>query len=135
MSTKGYNGRDFKVELDGTLIAAIQTKSTTMNREAVDVTTDDSDGWRTLLPEPGVRSVDQSIEGVVTSANVSVITDEWEGNVLSDITIVGPDGREMTAADGFFLGNVEMSGEQDGHVAFTAELQSSGEVTIVTPGQ
>lgn len=133
MSTKGYNGRDFYVELDDTRIAAISTKSTTMNREAVDVTTDDSDGWRTLLPYPGVRSVDQSIEGVATSENWELITDEWVGNVLSQITIVGPDGREMSAADGFFLGNVEMSGEQDGHVAFTAELQSSGEVTITTP--
>lgn len=130
MSTAGYNGRDMTVDLDGTTIAAISTKSVTMARTGVEVPTDDSDGWMRILPTPGRREVNTPIEGVVTSDNISILTDEWEGNVLSDITINLPDGRTMTAADGFFMGDLELSGDEDGFVAFTAQLRSSGEVTI-----
>ena len=130
MSTVGYNGRDLTVELDGTVIAAINTKSATLTREGVEVPTDDSDGWMRILPTPGRREVNTSIEGVVTSDNVEILTDEWAGNVLSEITINLPDGRTMSAEDGFFMGDLELSGDEDGHVAFTAELRSSGEVTI-----
>lgn len=128
-----YNGRALLVQLDDTgtptTIAAIQSKTLTHNRAPVDVTTDDDDGWRRLLPDPASRSIDASIEGVVTDVNFENIISEWEGNVFSDITIQYPNGDTATAEDGFFLGNVEISGEQDGHVAFTAELQSSGPVT------
>lgn len=133
MSTAGYNGRDMTVELDGDVIAAINTKSVTMTRTGVEVPTDDSDGWMRILPTPGRREVNTPIEGVVTSENVSILTDEWEGNVLSDIAVNLPDGRQMTAADGFFMGDLELSGEEDGFVAFTAQFRSSGEVTIATP--
>lgn len=130
MSTVGYNGRQVVVNLDASPIAAIQSKTLTHARGAVDVTTDDDDGWRRLLPEPASRSIDASVEGVVTANNQNTLLDEWAGNVMSTIELVYPDGRTATAADGFFLGNVEITGEQDGHAAFTAQLQSSGAVTL-----
>lgn len=133
MSTVGYNGRQVVINLAATPIAAVQSKSLTHNRSAVDVTTDDDQGWRRLLPEPGSRSIDGSIEGVVTVDNFENIMTEWEGNVISDITLDYPDGSSSAAADGFFLGNLEITGEQDGYVAFTAEIQSSGEVTRTPP--
>lgn len=130
MSEIGYNGRLFTISLDSTVIAAVQSKTVTHAREAVDVTNDDSDGWRTLLPDPGVRSMDVSVEGVATEDNYQLILDEWAGVVNSAITITHADGSTATASRGFFLGNIEFSGESDGHVAFTASLQSSGVVTI-----
>jgi predicted secreted protein len=130
MSEIGYNGRVFKIKLGATVIAAVQSKTATHAREGVDVTNDDSNGWRILLPDPGVRSMDVSIEGVATEDNYQVILDEWLGIVNSNITIQHADGSTATAQYGFFLGSVEFSGSNDGHVAFTASLQSSGEVTI-----
>lgn len=130
MSIIGYNGRDFTVELNGATIAAVSSKTKTLSRSPVDVTTDDSDGWRTLLPFPGNRFVDVSVEGVATSANYQILLDEWAGTVNSTVVIRNANGSSMSAANGFFLGNVEFSGEQDAHVAFTAQLQSSGAVTI-----
>lgn len=130
MSEIGYNGRVFTIKLDDVKIAAVQSKTATHAREAVDVTNDDSNGWRVLLPNPGVRSMDVSIEGVATEDNYQVILDEWAGIVNSAITIEHADGSTATAQHGFFLGNVEISGTNDGHVAFTASLQSSGVVTI-----
>lgn len=130
MSAIGYNGRVFKIKLNGALIAAVQSKTVTHAREAVDTTNDDSDGWRVLLPNPGVRSVDVSVEGVATEDNYQIILDEWAGTANSTVTIEHADGSTATAEYGFFLGNVELSGSNDAHVAFTASLQSSGEVTI-----
>jgi predicted secreted protein len=130
MSVIGYNGRDFKVLLDDEIIAGIGSKTFTHAREAVDVTTDDSNGWRVLLPNPGVRSVDASIEGVATTENYQLILAEWAGVVNSAITLQNGDGSTMEAEYGFFLGSIEFSGEKDGHIAFSATLQSSGEVTI-----
>lgn len=130
MSEQGYNGWDMVVNLGGTPLAAINTKSATLARSGVEVPTDDSKGWMVILPRPGRREVNTSIEGVVTSENVQVLTDEWEGDVLSEITIDLPDGRTMEAEHGFFMGDLEISGEEDGHVAFTGQLRSSGKVTI-----
>lgn len=126
---QGYNGRAFKIRLNGTVIAAVQSKTVTRAREGVDVTNDDSNGWRIILPDPAVRSVDVSTEGVCTSENFDFIYDEWAGTVNSDIDILNPDGSVESAEFGFFIGNVENSGSNDGHVAFTASFQSSGEVT------
>lgn len=130
MSQVGYNGRDFIIQLNGTKIAAVTTKSATRNREAVDVTTDDDTGNRRLLPSPGSRSLDVSVEGVVTSDNWTDLRGLADGDTFADITIVNPDGSEETAEDGFFMSSLEWNGEQDGRVGFTAELQSSGPITI-----
>lgn len=130
MSTVGYNGRDFVIQLAGTKIAAVTTKSATRGREAVDVTTDDDDGNRRLLPKPGSRSLDVSVEGVTTSNNWTDLRGLADSDSFADITILNPDGSEETAEDGFFLSSLEWSGEQDGSVTFTAELQSSGPITI-----
>ena len=129
MSTIGYNGRAFTVLLDDLPFAGINNKTATLNKEAVDVTNDDSDGWRVLLPDPGVRSVDQSIEGVATSENYEVLYNAWFNGELLDVTIVNANGSTMTAEHGFFFGNLEFGGETAGYVSFTAQLQSSGPVT------
>lgn len=129
----GWNGRAVKVKLADTVIAAIQSRGATFNREAVDITSDDDSGWRKLLPEPGVRSLDANIEGVATEGNFNTLLSEWNGNVFSDITLEYPDGTTVTAADGFFLGSLELSGESGGHVAFTATFQSSGAVAVTPP--
>jgi len=126
MSTIGYNGRAFTVMLDGVPIAAINNKTATMNKEAVDVTNDDSDGFRVLLPNPGVKSMDVSVEGVATSENYEILYNAWFGGELLDITIVHPNGSTIEAEHGFFFGNLEMGGESAGYVSFTAQLQSSG---------
>lgn len=130
MSQVGYNGRDFEIHESGVKIAAVTTKSATRGREAVDVTTDDDDGNRRLLPKPGSRSLDVSVEGVVNSLNWTTLRGLADSDVFADITIVNPDGSEEDAEDGFFLSSLEWNGEQDGRVAFTMEVQSSGPITI-----
>lgn len=128
--SQGYSGRKFYLEKDNTRIAAVRTKGATFNREPIDTSTDDDDGWRELLGEPGSRSVDCNVSGVLVDANLTALLEEWEGTALTDITIVLPDGRTVEADEGFFLGSLEVSGEHTGPTTFTGQLQSSGVVTV-----
>lgn len=123
----GYNGRDLLIQIDDTTIAAVVSKTITRAREPVDVSTDDSNGWRTLLPEPGTRTIDLSIEGVATSANYSFWLTKWENNVFEDVSLVSPDGA-IERGD-FFLSNLTNGGEQAGNVTFSATLMSTGVIT------
>lgn len=132
MSDIGYNGRKLNILKGGTKIAAVMSKTVTHNREPVEVTNDDSDGNRTVLPDPGLRSIDVSVNGVTTSENYQDFLTTWNGKTLSDITIQHADGSTEEAEEGFFLGNLEFSGEHNGHVAFTASLMSSGPVTQIS---
>jgi len=133
MSEIGYNGRDFEILLAGNVIAAVKSKTSAYSREAVGVTNDDSNGWRTVLPEPSVKGASVSIEGVATDDNCDILLDEWLGIANTLITIRNADGSIASAQHGFFLSSLEISGGHDGHVAFTATYESSGEVTIAAP--
>jgi predicted secreted protein len=130
MSAIGYNGRSFVIQKDDAAIAAVRTKTATHAREPVDVTNDDSSGNRVLLPDPAQRSIDVQIAGVVTSNNYQDFLEEWNGSLNSSITIANADGSTEEAEFGFFLSNLEFTGEYNGHVAFTATLMSSGAVTL-----
>lgn len=130
MSTIGYNGRSLKIRKDGSVIAAVTAKTVTHNREPVDVTNDDSDSNRILLPQPGGRSLDIQVEGVATSENYQNFLTDWNGNVLEDVTIEHADGSIEEAEHGFFLGNLEFKGEHAGAVTFSAQLMSSGAMTV-----
>lgn len=130
MSAKGWNGRALQIWLDGQKIAAVRSKTATHGRSPVDVTNDDSNADRTLLPTPAMRNVDLQLEGVATSRNYQDFLSRWNDDEFLDVEVRNPDGSIEEAEDGFFLGNVEFQGAYDGHVAFTAQLLSSGPVTI-----
>jgi len=133
MSELGYNGRALKIRKDGQVIAAVRTKAAAHAREPVDVTNDDSDSNRTLLPIPASRSLDVNLQGVATSLNYQEFLEDWNGNLLQDITVENPDGSIEEAEHGFFLGNLEFNGEYNGAVQFSAALMSSGALSVV-PG-
>lgn len=131
MSAIGYSGRELKIRVNGQVIAAVRTKGVTHTREPVDVTNDDSDSYRTVLDQPALRGIDVSVDGVVTIGNHQAFLQDWAGNTLKDVTVEYPDGSILEAESGFFLGNLEFSGEFSGAVMFSATLQSSGPVSIV----
>jgi predicted secreted protein len=128
MSAVGYNGRTLVVSINGNKIAALRSKTVGNTRSSVDVTTDDSDGWQRLLPAPGVKAFNVSVAGVVTEGNREDLVLAADTFLALEVEL--PDGREVTAEDGFFLGDVQFTAEHDGAWEFTAELMSSGEVSI-----
>lgn len=125
----GYNGRELKILFDGEVIAAVQSREIAGAREPVDVSNDDDNGHRRLLPDPGMRSLDLTIEGVITINNYNLWLQKWEGNTFENVTLQHPNGAITSAEFGFFLSELSMSGAHNEHIAFSAKLASSGVVT------
>ena len=130
----GYNGRYMKILFAGVVIAVVQKRELKLNRESIDVTNDDSDGFTTFLSEPGTKGVDVSIEGVTIIDNYDELLSKWEGQTYEDVTVQHPNGTITAARDGFLLGGLTLGAEHNGAVTFKAELKSSGPVTNTRAG-
>lgn len=121
-----YIGRKLTVSRDGTVIAGVRTKSVTIGNEAVDVTTDDDNGYRTLLEDSAQSQIDMSVEGL--TQDDTLIDAAVSGSVLvEEYTIELPSGGTITGD--FRLNSVELGAPYNEAVTFTAEIQSTGEYT------
>lgn len=127
-----FNGRELTVDWDAVTIAGVRQKTASLSKSMVDVTTDDADGWRTLLPAPGMRSIDITIDGVTENevfiaeffkADTAVTGEPVVVNLPSTLAVPG----DYTGT--FMLVSFEHSGAHDGEYAFSVQLQSSGPVT------
>lgn len=121
-------GRKLIIKRDGTKIAAVVTKSIAINNEPIDITNDDDDGFRTLLEDSGVRSIDLSVEGVHTDDAMLTAAGSVSPTLIEDMDIVFPSG--LTISGDFRMNNYEDSGESAGRVQFTATFQSTGAWTF-----
>lgn len=110
-------------------IPGVREKSIALNGEAIDVSADDSLGWRELLDVSAEDQVDLSISGV--TKNEALKTDWFAGNRTKTVTITYPSGGVLTGT--FFLMNYNDTGAYNDATTFEAELQSTGPVTF-TPG-
>lgn len=131
----GFNGRKMTINFDGTVLQGIRTRGFTINDEPVDVTSDDDDGWRRLLPEGGVRSMEIPFSGV-TKDEVLIGEIMTAGRTSLKTTVVNLAtgtaagvGTPGTLSCESFLASVEVTGEHDGFVEFTGTMQSSGAIT------
>ena len=72
----GVLGRDIVWTIAGQPFAATTTKSMSVANEAVDVTSDDSGGYRTLMAQSGTSTLDLSMSGIVVNLELmrSIIT-------------------------------------------------------------
>lgn len=127
MSEIGYNGEDMVVEYLDEPIAAVTSNGKSLLRELIDVTTKDSNRWRTLLPAPGKRGVDVPIEGVTTIDNIALLQNWWLADAHVPLTLRDPDDETMAAK--FALANLEFSAPSNDKITFTCSFQSTGEVT------
>jgi TP901-1 family phage major tail protein len=119
------SGRKLRIKKGSTAIAGARTDNLTINNEPVDITDKDDLGWRTMLSEAGVRSVDATVEGVIVDD--VLIEAVMASNLISAYT-VEIDGFGDFTAD-WFISSLELGGEQADAVTFTANIQSSGTVT------
>lgn len=110
-------------------ILGVREKGIKLNGEPVDVTSDDSDGWRELLTVAAENQVDVSLQGVTKDATLRAA---WFGDRTAAVTLTYPDaGGTITGT--FYLASYNETATYNDAIAFEAELQSSGVVTY-TPG-
>ncbi len=120
-------GRNLIIKKGGTKIAAIKTKTVAWNGEPVDVTSDDSAGFRELLSDAeGQEQIDLSFDGVTDNKILRDIAfATGTSKFLTDITIEWVDTLETISGD-FKLVSYEEGGTFNDARTFTGSLQSSG---------
>ena len=123
----GTNGRSLLVDWDSVTLVGVRTKGYTVTNDYVDVTTDDDDGWRTLLADPGVRSVEATVGGI--SSDQVILAEIMKANITGEPLTIQLPTTTGTLAGTFLCSSFEQSGETDGAVEFSATFMSNGAVT------
>jgi len=124
----GHNGRELTIDWDSVTLVGVRTKGYTVTNDYVDVTTDDDEGWRTLLATPGLRSVEQTVGGI-TSDQV-LLAAIMAANVSAEtLTTNLPTSTGGSLEGSFLISSYEGTGEHDGAYEFTATFMSSGVIT------
>lgn len=126
----GFNGRQFTFDWDSVTLAGVRTRGLNISNDYVDVTTDDDSGWRTLLADPGLRSIEVTIGGVTTDevllADIMAASISAETLAATLPTTLASAG---TVSGSFLISSFEQSGDHDGEVEFSATFMSTGAVT------
>lgn len=121
-----FVGRTVVVEVAGASVAGARTKSFTIANEPVDITSDDDNGFRTMLSLAGTKTLDMSIEGVTKDGALIALASGSSG-LIEDVEITFP-GVGTIAGD-FFVASVEIGATYNEATTFSASLQSSGAYT------
>jgi len=121
------NGRALTIDYATTTLVGVRTKGYTVTNDYVDVTTDDDDGWRVLLADPGLRSLEVTAGGI--SSDQVLIAAIMAANVASATVTIQLPTTTGTLAGSFLVSSFEQTGEHDGAVEFTAAFMSTGPVT------
>jgi len=112
-----------------TTVGGLRSTSITHNEEAVDVTTKDSSGVRSLLANGGVQTVSISGSGVFTdAASEATLRTAFGASNFHNFQVVVPDFG--TYEGEFMVASLEYAGEYNGEVTYSVTLESSGSVTF-----
>lgn len=123
-------GRKIELTWGGAAIPGVREKAVALNGEPIDITSDDSLGWRELLSDdPAENQVTLSISGVTKSFKLK--QDWFANNRMQAVTITYPDGGVLTG--NFYLASYTDTGPYNDATTFECELQSSGVVAFGAP--
>ena len=110
-----------------TTVAAVRTRSMTLGNEVVDITSDDDNGFRTMLAEPGNKTLDLTVEGVFKDA--TMLTVAMSGtDIMEAFSILFP--TIGTIAGDFLVTSFEAGAAYNEAGTFSCSLQSSGAFTF-----
>lgn len=126
----GFNGRELTIDWDAVTLVGVRSKTVSMSNDMVDVTTDDDSGWRTLLADPGLKSIEVQVSGI-TSSEV-VIAEFFNASTTGEtlkVDLPSALANPGNLSGTYHLSSMEISGEHDGAYEFTATFMSSGAVT------
>ena len=117
-------------------IGGLRSTSMTINGEAVDITTKDSNAFissgndkaRDLLQGGGVRSMTLSASGVFTDSSTENLVRGFAfDGAIQNYDLVFSDGSKIAGA--FLITSYERAGEFNGEETYSVTLESSGTIT------
>lgn len=123
----GFTGRKALLTIGGAGSIAIQEKNVSINNEAVDVTSDISDGWTTVLAEAGNKNLELGFSGVVENLNL-VLSIMNNTSQIYACTLTYPEGSVI--AGDFFFGSLTNAMPYKEATTFESSMSSSGAVTF-----
>ena len=115
------------IDWDAVTLVGVRTRGYTITNDYVDVTTDDDGGWRALLADPGLRSMEVTVGGI--SSDQVLIAEITKASITGEPLSVGLPTTTGTLAGTFLLSSFEQNGEHDGAVEFSATFMSTGAIT------
>jgi predicted secreted protein len=116
----------------GVAIIGGRSTSININNESIDITSNDDNGFRTLLgDDPALRSIDITMEGILKDAEVIKIASQGGSNLIEayDLNIQGIG----TFSGDFYIGTLSIAGTTQEAVTYNLSIQSSGEFDFVEP--
>ena len=117
-------------------IGGLRSTSMTINGEAVDITTKDSNAFissgndkaRDLLQGGGVRSMSISASGVFTDSSTENILRGFAfDGAIQNYDLIFSDGSKISGA--FLITSYERAGEFNGEETYSVTLESSNTIT------
>jgi predicted secreted protein len=112
----------------GVALTGVRTTSLTIGNEPIDITSNDDNGYRTLLAEdPAMRMLDISVEGITKDAALIALAAAGGSGLLSGYEL---DLQAFGAFTGdFYIGNLELGMPYNEAITFSCTIQSSGPYT------
>jgi len=112
-----------------TTVGGLRSTSISLNDEAVDVTTKDSNNFRELLANGGTQTISVSGSGVFTdAASETALKDAFGASEFVTFQVIVPDFGTFEGK--FMIATLEYAGEYNGEVTYSATLESSGEIAF-----
>lgn len=113
-------------------VAGLRSRQIQMNAETVDITSASSTGnWRELLDGTGVRSVTISGEGVFyDDTGLEAVRDAFFENEQRDMEFFATEFG--TFAGKFQVTSLQIGGEYNREVTFSATFESTGVITFTS---
>lgn len=128
MSVSGaFVGRLLVISRVGTgpgpaIIAGKTTKDISINNGEIDITSDDDEGFRTLLEQSKVRSVDIEMSGVIKDQDLLEFA--FAGPIQGEYEV--DFGGLGTLTGTFQISDMKVSAPHDDKSTFTVSMKSSG---------
>lgn len=119
-------GRIVTVTLDAVAIAAVRTKSLTINNSPINVTTDDESGIQALLDTPGEKAVEISVDGILDTDVLLALS--LADNPTGNIIFTNPGSPGYTITGDFFMSSYSEGIPYNEATTFTASFSSTGAV-------
>lgn len=118
----------FQVKKGAAVICSgIASKKIKYNGDAIEITSDDDNGFRTFLGASGTKSIDVSIEGVAKDSVLrNLILNDTR--MMTDVSLHFSNGDVISG--NFYLASFDEDYQHDDAVKFSAELQTSGAYTF-----
>ena len=118
-------GRETVLTVDSAAVAGIRTKSINGTKEPIDVTDDDSSGYRELLAESGTQSLEVSVAGITKDR---VLREAFHGaEAFSSLAFTYANGDTLTGS--FKLTAYNEGNEFNDAQTFEATFMSTGQWT------